>query len=237
MRCEIEYGRQRISFTLAFTGLRNLSITVEPNRSVHVIAPPGADVETVRRRVGKRARWILAQQRRFALLLPTPPSRLHRTGESIRYLGRQYRLRIRLADEGNDEKVVLSKLGIEVAVLASSPPNCATSLLDHWFATRASTTLEKRFRQCAAMVEPTGIVPKGYSIRRMPKRWGSCTAKGRILLNPDLVHAPTPCIDYVILHELCHLAEHGHTPAFYRLLTRILPDWPQRKARLERCSL
>jgi hypothetical protein len=65
-------------------------------------------------------------------------------------------------------------------------------------------------------------------------RWGSCTVDGTILLNPRLVTAPTHCVDYVILHELCHLKHHDHTKAFYRLLGTVCPGWQRSKERLER---
>mgnify|MGYP002781277015 FL=1 len=68
----------------------------------------------------------------------------------------------------------------------------------------------------------------------MRRRWGSCSKDGTILLNPLLVHAPTGCIDYVLVHELCHLVHHSHDAAFYRLLNRAMFDWPKWKERLER---
>jgi predicted metal-dependent hydrolase len=71
------------------------------------------------------------------------------------------------------------------------------------------------------------------SIRRMSRQWGSCSPQGRIALNVALVRAPQECIDYVLLHELIHLEEHNHGPAFYRLLDRHLPHWKQTKARLD----
>ena len=69
--------------------------------------------------------------------------------------------------------------------------------------------------------------------RRMPKRWGSCTKNGAIYLNPELILAPPSCIDYVITHELCHLLHPAHGPAFFALLRKLMPDWEERKARLE----
>jgi predicted metal-dependent hydrolase len=66
----------------------------------------------------------------------------------------------------------------------------------------------------------------------MPKRWGSCTKEGKILLNPLLVSAPKDCIDYVIIHELCHTLQHNHSQRFFTLLTTLMPDWQTRKQHL-----
>lgn len=69
-------------------------------------------------------------------------------------------------------------------------------------------------------------------IRRMETRWGSCTPDGKILLNLKLMQVPKRYLDYVIVHELCHLKEHHHGANFYRLLDRVMPDWETRRAEL-----
>jgi predicted metal-dependent hydrolase len=71
-------------------------------------------------------------------------------------------------------------------------------------------------------------------VRQMRSRWGSCTARGKITLNLKLVMVPRQLIDYVIVHELCHLAEHNHSKGFYTLLSRVMPDWEERREKLER---
>jgi hypothetical protein len=71
----------------------------------------------------------------------------------------------------------------------------------------------------------------------MKKRWGSCSGKNTILFNPELVKAPGHCIEYVVVHELCHLVYPHHNRKFYSLLTYILPDWECRKARLEKVHI
>jgi predicted metal-dependent hydrolase len=71
----------------------------------------------------------------------------------------------------------------------------------------------------------------------MPKRWGSASSGGRIALTPELIHAPSACIVYVIAHEICHLRHPSHSPQFFQLLTSLLPDWQRWKDRLERSEL
>ena len=68
----------------------------------------------------------------------------------------------------------------------------------------------------------------------MSKRWGSCSKSGDILLNMELVKASLSSIDYVIMHELCHLKVHTHNNGYYRLLSKYMPDWKERKKRLEK---
>ncbi len=71
-------------------------------------------------------------------------------------------------------------------------------------------------------------------VRRMEKRWGSCTAEGKVTLNPEIIKAPVKCIDYVIVHELCHIIHHNHSKEFYKLQLKMMPDCNKWKMKLEK---
>jgi predicted metal-dependent hydrolase len=77
-------------------------------------------------------------------------------------------------------------------------------------------------------------LPFHFLLREMPTRWGSCTPNGKIILNPELIKAPKGCIEYVIIHELCHLIHHDHTRKFIDLQTREMQDWEKWKMKLEK---
>lgn len=110
-------------------------------------------------------------------------------------------------------------------------------LVRRWLRERAREVLKERYDEARPTMAALGIEPPPLTIRPMRKRWGSHTSSGRILLNDMLVAARRDCIDYVIVHELCHVIEPNHSPRFFRLLNRLMPDWERRKDLLERSML
>jgi predicted metal-dependent hydrolase len=102
-----------------------------------------------------------------------------------------------------------------------------------WYREKANVRLRERFDTIAPRFSLLGYKPSPPILRSMPRRWGSYNRSGRVLLNPDLIRAPVPCIDYVITHELVHFVHPNHGPKFYKLLEALMPDWLSRKARLE----
>jgi len=105
--------------------------------------------------------------------------------------------------------------------------------LDVWYRERSREVFPRYLDAALERYRRLGLKSIGLQLRSMKKRWGSYTASGRILLNPELIKAPIPCIEYVIVHELCHSVVPNHGKAFVSLLTRCIPDWKKRKERLE----
>lgn len=231
-RLAIQYGRKKINYDLSYSSRKTLAIDVNPDLSVVVTAPKDAADSVVKEKMQKRASWIIKQQRFFENYLPAIPPRRYVSGESHRYLGRQYRLRIH---EGDEDVVKMARGQINVYLIDPSNKRRVKPLVVGWFRHRAKVIFEEIFDDVVAKAKRHGIEADGFDIRRMKNRWGSCTNDGRILLNPDLIIAPKICIEYVIIHELCHLIEYNHGLAFYRLLKKLMPDWEQKRERLNAC--
>ncbi|MCC6549735.1 MAG: DUF45 domain-containing protein, partial [Ignavibacteriaceae bacterium] len=116
-------------------------------------------------------------------------------------------------------------------------PHDVEKLVKNWYRRRA----EQKLREIAlpliesfAKRHKIAIPQENFVLRQMPTRWGSCTAKGKIIVNPELIKAPAGCIEYVILHELCHLVHRNHTQRFFDLQTKEMHDWAKWKTRLEK---
>ena len=228
---QLSFGKMRIPVTVFFEERKRLSITVTPGKTVIARAPIGRSTEDVLHHLRKRTAWIVRQLDYFDQFHPLPAERRYVSGETHYYLGRQYRLRVR---QGQKPQVKL--VGRFFLMDIPGPPDSgrAKQLMLGWYTKHAGVLLQRRIDiYMERFLRLGGRVPE-TRFRRMKKRWGSCSAGGVILLNTELVKAPIHCIDYVIIHELCHLVHPHHDRGFYRLLRRILPDWEKRKERLEK---
>ncbi len=226
------YGDERITFECKPRPLVNgrILIKVHPDCRVVVSAPQDTDDQQVLNAAEKRGRWIYQQLRDFRKQLEYITPRQYISGESHYYLGKQYMLKVIVAPS-NTQGVKMLRGKLEVTLRYKSAEK-VLQLLTDWYKARAREVFAKRL---SAMLEQALWVSDSPPLRilTMQTQWGSCSPNGRVTLNPNLVKAPRECIDYVILHELCHLAEHNHSERFYRLMGQVMPDWEKTKKRLD----
>lgn len=228
--CEVAYGEQRIAYRLRHADRSTLAISVLPDGTVDVVAPLGTVFDDVQARVGRRARWILAQQAYFEQFRPRTPERRYVSGETHLYMGRQYRLKV-ISGERESVKLV----GGRFLVVVREPTNREhiREALEVWYREKARERFAERLQWCWERFGRGDLATPSLRIRTMRSRWGSLSPSGRLSLSLDLMKAPRDCIDYVILHELCHMEHPNHGPAFRARLEQVLPDWEKRKHRLE----
>lgn len=224
---EVTYGARRIEYAINRGERSRARLVVSPHGAVEVRVPEGYPEAKIPELVRRRSPWIVRQQDYFQRYRPRELPRRYVSGESLRYLGRQYRLRI---TRGEPESIQLRGRVLQVSVPA---PEAARKIVTSWLRGRAEIVLAERLERCATVARRHGVREGPVQIRQMRRRWGSCTATGRILLNPKLVQVPVDCIDYVVFHELCHRKHPNHGIRFIRLLDTMLPDWRARKLRLD----
>jgi predicted metal-dependent hydrolase len=224
----IQFGSRTIDFRLEYSSRKSLGITVTPAMEVLVKAPDNTSMEQVKEKIKKKAPWIIKQQSYFLSFQPKTPHRKYVSGETHLYLGRQYRLQIKA---GKEESVKLKGKFIEVVTNDKAK---VKELLQGWYLQHARMKFYEIAEPLIEQFKRHKVSPSSIVLRDMPTRWGSCTPKGKIILNPELIKAPRACIEYVIIHELCHLVHHDHTQNFLDLQSREMKDWEKWKMKLER---
>jgi len=230
-RHSVQYGEHRIDFAIVRRERTTLEIAVEPDASVVVAAPQAAPLVVIEEKVRKRAAWILRQQRYFIQFLPRTPDRQYVAGETHLYLGRQYRLKVVPHVQAG---VKLVRGFILVQTHQPEKSEVTRELVQAWYRQRAHVKFAERLEiNLLRFPSPEAFRPKRLIVRQLRQRWGSMSPASLLLLNRRLIEAPMDAIDYVITHELCHIAVPHHGPEFFELLERVLPDWPKRKHRLE----
>jgi len=233
MTATLSYGSETIRYEVRFLASRQtLAIEVHPDSRVLVCAPVDCPEALIAQRVQKRAAWISRQLAEFERYRPRTPARQYVNGESHLYLGRQYRLKLA---QGDSASVKLTR-GQLLAVLPGEPePERVKALLHRWYLDRARAVFTEVLD--ASLLHFKGVEQPRLIVRAMQSRWGSLSRAGTMTLNANLVRAPRPCIEYVVVHELCHTRLRDHDARFFKLLGQVLPDWEQRKQRLEAALL
>jgi predicted metal-dependent hydrolase len=135
--------------------------------------------------------------------------------------------------EAASEGVKLQGGRFIVGVKRLEEPDRVRALLEAWYREKAEERFGERLEICWQRFGIRDRVAPKMRIRKMRSRWGSLSPTGTLTLNLELVRAPRDCIDYVVLHELCHLEYADHSPAFRTRLEQVMPNWERRKHRLE----
>lgn len=233
---KFSFGSQEITYELTYKDRKSLGIRVYPDCSVQVIAPLNTSETAIKDKLKSKAPWILKQQNEFLSYHPLTPPRRYINGETHLYLGRQYRLTILTGNDMNEDPIKMIKGRILISTSKVGKDHLE-NLMERWYRVKAKEWFEKLLPLCQERFPPKhqpAIADCQLSIQQMATRWGSCTPKGKIILNPELIKAPKGSIECVIIHELCHLIHHNHTKTFYDLQDIIMPDWKKWKERLER---
>ncbi|WBA79769.1 SprT family zinc-dependent metalloprotease [Endozoicomonas sp. GU-1] len=232
---QVNYGDEQVLVQrVARSGNANkVLIKVQPDGRVLAKAPVSASDAEVIAAVKKRLRWIFAQLRQFREQAEHVIPRNYVSGESHLYLGRRHLLKVFVSpDDKAQVKMLRGRLEVTVREKSSEK---VKALLAQWYKIRAQEVFHRRLSVLLPQLLWVSAPPR-LRLQIMQTQWGSCSAQGAITLNPLLVKAPRECIDYVIIHECCHLAEHNHSERFYRLMEDAMPGWEAVKDRLDQSA-
>lgn len=231
----IYYGHQQISFEVERKNVKNVNLNIKPDMTIIVSAHQKVPIDFIKQFVRKKAPWIVKHLDGFEKVQPKKQSkREYVNGESYKYLGKQYRLRVKKVERTEEEHVQYLRGFLHIHVTSPSDHKKKEALMKEWYRKRASVVFHESLEKVYSKLAKYDIPKPEIHIRIMKARWGSCLIDSKtILLNFELIKAPKHCIDYVVLHELIHFKYNDHSDSFYKMLYSLMPDWEKRKAILD----
>lgn len=209
-----------------------IKFKVYPDGSIKVVVPELISDEVIDLKLRNRISWIKKQLDYFSNNLPNEKKDL-KNGSTIKYLGKQYRIK---TISSVIESIKLKGKFLEI----STTKNLFSldEIVEKWYNEHAYQYYYKTIDKCLIKLSKYGITKPNLSIRKMKNRWGSCHKdKNKVILNSELIKESSLSIQYVILHELCHLKYPNHNNQFYTFFSIVMPDWRQRKQKLENYKL
>ena len=197
--------------------------------AVQAIVPDELSDGRIEALIQKRTPWIRKKLREQSQIV-TPKSKEYVSGESFTYLGRNYRLKV---SRGTDREVKLKGGYLEVSLPKKPKDGDIRSALVEWYEQHALDRLTEKTNRYAGIM---GVSPNSISVRDYKARWGSCSSKGEISYNWRIIIAPHHIVDYVVVHELCHLKHPNHSPAYWKSVKREVPDYEVCRHWLKECG-
>lgn len=211
-----------IEYKIMFSGRRTLGISVLPDSSVIVRVPYRTSEKTINRIVQEKASWIIKHRDNYRIQDNKKLNKSYINGERYFFRGIESVLKI----ERSKKSFVRFYDGtIELGLDKSDDAEAIKKLLYRGYKNEALVLLPMIFNRIIERHEDQMFKPTGLVIRAMKRRWGSCSNKGKITLSTELIKLPDLYIEYVIIHELCHLRHHNHGAGYYNLLSELFPDW------------
>lgn len=226
MNLSYEFGTQRIDFSVVFRKRKTLSIEVEAPNIITVKAPEGSTEDKILEIVKTKSKWIVQKLFEIKEMEYRKRTRQYINGESFIYMGRNYSLQIVLDDKVKlpETKLIRGKFYV---YSYSKNEEIVKRALENWYKDKTKEKVQERvdYYQQYFDIKPTKI-----TVKEQQKRWGSCTSKQELLFNWKCIMAPSPVLDYIVVHEMCHLVHMNHSKEFWEQLKRVLPDYEDRKA-------
>ncbi len=225
MELSFEYGRQTINFNIIYRRRRTMEIRVEPPGRVSVIVPEGIPKDIIIEKVRDKASWIAEK-----LLFYKDIKKHFVNSESFMYLGRDYPLQIQIEPQCKRPEVKL-KQGKFYIRTPSNDEGVIRDAMEIWYRERGLNKIKDRITYYGPKFP---CKPRAVRVKEQKRRWASCTGNDALLFNWRCIMAPLPIVDYIVVHEMCHMVHKNHSKQFWDMVASILPDYKERREWLKK---
>ncbi len=210
---------------------KTASIIVKPDKTVQIVVPEFLSDDAIAKLFVKKTRWINSKIAEIDESGHNFQPHRYEEGESFPYRGKNYQL---LTLIGSRTEVTLNGDNIIVPLPPKLPEKAKSrfihTTLELWYTRNAREILTEKTYQLGSLCH---LQPASVGIKDYKSRWGCCFGDGRIYFNWRIIAAPDSIVDYVIIHELCHLVEPNHSKQYWKIVEKIIPDWKKRRGWLK----
>lgn len=218
---KVKYGTTTIPYCIIKTGRIKTSELIVDADTITVRAPLDKDKLEIQRIVLDKAGWILKKQKEYRETIPQITKPFFKENTTLPYLGTNYSLKINNKQTKNSIELADGKFVVGLRSIKSSS-SILRKLYEDWMKEKAADIFEEKIKRYSVKL---GVRVKRIAIKNLKNRWGSLTNKGTINLNVNLIKAPEGVVDYIILHELCHLRIKEHSHHYWDMLHKFMPNY------------
>lgn len=226
----VTFGDKKIPYSIVRVERETIGIIIEPSGEVIVRVPFGVDQNRIFEAVNKKRKWIVEKVNQTELVKkPVPKYREAVSGEKILYKNKLYRIKIHPQNKRRNRITFVGgiiNIYIDEQLSEVEKTEKIRKQLVKWYKKKAEKFLIERVERYSKLI---GKKPTSLQLRDTKLRWGSCTKNGKLILNWRIIMAPISAIDYVVIHELCHLKEPKHSTQFWQLIESIMPTYKKWK--------
>ena len=228
----VEADGKSIDYILERKPVKNINLRIRPDKSVYVSAPKDVTAKMVDAFVVEKSAYIFRAIKKFKDKERFDASENSFVdGETVLLFGRNLRLKVRYATRN---KVESDESYITLYVKDTKDTETKKRILETWIKKKCRDEITGICKKVYPKVKKYGVAFPDIQLREMVSRWGSCSPKkGFVTFNTALVSKPVSCIEYVVTHEFTHFLYPNHSKKFYQQLAAFMPDWEERKKRLE----
>jgi predicted metal-dependent hydrolase len=227
----VQCGSYVIEYSIKYSPRKkNATLIVHPDKNVEVRVPPGTRPEYIRKLVERKGGWVMKKLQDFESRGPVEKEKKYMDGNVVLYAGMSYVLRI---FENDGPAVFISGQYVDVHLpkkIRGDRTSMVKACLTAWYRERAN---EKISMLLSAHCGKIGLQAPEYSVKVQKRRWGSCSSRNRLNFNLKLAMAPDAEMEYVVVHEICHIFQKDHSAKFWSLVGTIMPDYKVRMKSLK----
>ncbi len=233
MKMKFEHEAQTIEFTVEYRKRITLEIRIEPPDNIFVIAPKRTSEKDILRVVESKANWIVKKLSELKEREKLKRNREFINGEFFMYLGRNYKLEILIDNTVSKPITRLNKGKFYITTNTTDQDKLKESMKKWYY----GKTLEKILERVEYFQPYFLVKPNSIKVKEQKRRWGSCTSKRDILINWRISMAPLHVLDYIVVHEMCHMVHMNHSSDFWNLVEKIMPDYKSRREWLKKYGI